>query len=72
MDLVAPLSISQIEAANKLHHKLPQWQITDRALLASLSCTNREVWLARMYQEWRSKPKARFGAEVSSLFLERK
>src|SRR5258706_8160900 len=32
MDLVVPLYMSQIEAANRLHRQLPQWQITDRAL----------------------------------------
>src|SRR5216684_3145590 len=34
MDLVVSLYISQIEAANRLHQQLPQWQITDRALHA--------------------------------------
>ena len=34
MDLAVPLSMSQIEAANRLHSKLLQWQITDRALHA--------------------------------------
>jgi hypothetical protein len=32
MSLAAPLSIAQIEAANRLHGKLTQWQVTDRAL----------------------------------------
>src|SRR5258706_12930302 len=30
--LVVPLTMSQIEAANRLHGKLLQWQVTDRAL----------------------------------------
>jgi len=30
--LAVPLSIAQIEAANRLHGKLLQWQVTDRAL----------------------------------------
>jgi hypothetical protein len=30
--LVVPLLVSQIEAANKLHSRLLQWQITDQAL----------------------------------------
>ncbi len=32
MSLAVPLSIAQIEAANRLHGKLLQWQVTDRAL----------------------------------------
>ena len=32
--LAVPLSMSQVEAANRLHGKLLQWQITDRALQA--------------------------------------
>ena len=32
--LAVPLSMSQIEAANRLHSKLLQWQITDQALHA--------------------------------------
>lgn len=32
--LAVPLSMSQIEAANRLHNKLLQWQITDQALHA--------------------------------------
>src|SRR2546425_485796 len=32
MSLAVPLSIAQIEAANRLHEKLFQWQVTDRAL----------------------------------------
>lgn len=32
--LAVPLSISQIEAANRLHGKLLQWQVTDHALHA--------------------------------------
>ena len=67
MDIAVPLSISQIEAANRLHRQLPQWQVTDSALHALLSWTNRGV--ARMSQEWRSKPKARFGAGVFWVFL---
>ncbi len=31
-NLAVPLSMSQIEAANKLHRQLLQWQITDNAL----------------------------------------
>src|SRR5258708_9467222 len=34
MDLAVPLSMTQIEAANRLHRQLPQWQITDYALHA--------------------------------------
>src|SRR5260221_10321553 len=34
MDLAVPLSMPQIEAANRLHQQLPQWQVTDRALHA--------------------------------------
>jgi len=34
MELAIPLSQSQIEAANKLHEQLQQWQVTDRALYA--------------------------------------
>src|SRR5260221_11619680 len=34
MDLAVPLSMPQIEAANRLHRQLPQWQITDYALHA--------------------------------------
>src|SRR5947209_9662363 len=32
MSLAAPLSMTQIEAANRLHGKLLQWQVTVRAL----------------------------------------
>lgn len=32
MDLAVPLSMSQIEAANRLHQQLTQWQVTDSAL----------------------------------------
>ena len=32
MDLEVPLSMSQIEAANRLHRQLSHWQVTDRAL----------------------------------------
>jgi|SRR6266852_2048109 len=38
MKLMVPLSISQIEAANRLHQRLPQWQITDHALHALQVC----------------------------------
>ena len=31
-DLAVPLTMTQIEAANRLHGKLLQWQVTDRAL----------------------------------------
>jgi hypothetical protein len=34
MNLAIPLSISQVEAANRLHRQLPQWQVTDHALHA--------------------------------------
>ncbi len=30
--LAVPLKMTQIEAANRLHGKLLQWQLTDRAL----------------------------------------
>ena len=30
--LAVPLTMTQIEAANRLHGKLLQWQVTDRAL----------------------------------------
>jgi hypothetical protein len=33
-ELVVPLSMSQIEAANKLHRQLSQWRVTDNALYA--------------------------------------
>jgi hypothetical protein len=33
-DLVVPLSMSQIEAAKRLHRQLPQWRVTDSALQA--------------------------------------
>ncbi len=32
MDLAVPLTMTQIEAANRLHRKLIQWRVTDRAL----------------------------------------
>src|SRR6266849_11219323 len=32
LSLAVPLSTAQIEAANRLHGKLLQWQVTDRAL----------------------------------------
>ncbi len=31
-ELVVPVSLAQIDAANRLHEQLPQWQVTDRAL----------------------------------------
>ena len=31
-DLAVPLTMTHIEAANRLHRKLLQWQVTDRAL----------------------------------------
>ncbi len=34
MDLEVPLSISQVEAANRLHQQLSEWKITDSALHA--------------------------------------
>jgi hypothetical protein len=34
MDLAVPLIMTQIEAANRLHRQLLQWQVTDRALHA--------------------------------------
>jgi len=34
IELAVPLPMSQIEAANRLHGKLLQWQVTDRALHA--------------------------------------
>lgn len=34
MDLAVPLSMSQIEAANRLHRQLSEWKITDSALHA--------------------------------------
>jgi hypothetical protein len=33
-ELVVPLSMSQIDAANRLHRQLSQWQVTDDALRA--------------------------------------
>ncbi len=33
-ELVVSLTMSQIEAANRLHRQLPQWQVTDSALHA--------------------------------------
>src|SRR5438874_11882465 len=32
MDLAVLLTMSQIEAANRLHQQLPQWKVTDCAL----------------------------------------
>lgn len=32
ISLAVPLTMAQIEAANRLHGKLIQWQVTDRAL----------------------------------------
>jgi hypothetical protein len=43
MDLAVPLYMSQIEAANKLHRQLPEWQVTDGVLHYPLSCTNRKL-----------------------------
>jgi hypothetical protein len=34
MDLEVPLSMLQIEAANRLHRQLSHWQVTDSALHA--------------------------------------
>ena len=31
-ELAVPISLAQIDAANRLHAQLPQWQITDRVL----------------------------------------